>query len=63
MITLITVADSWQHFRHPIEEYQKRLGKSIRYIQITPERLSATHTAQVIHRETERIIKTLEKMK
>jgi 23S rRNA pseudoU1915 N3-methylase RlmH len=61
MITLITVSDTWNHFRKAIEEYRHRLPKSVQYITIAPER--STERRRIIARETERIIDALKKVR
>ena len=61
MITLITVSDSWNHFTQAIKEYKKRLSKTVRIIEIAPEK--SVHPHIIVKKETERIIQCIEKSK
>lgn len=60
-IKVICISDSDKHFSSAIDEYLKRLGKDIEIITIKPER-NGTH-AQIIFKETEKIIEKLAKNK
>ena len=57
MYRIIAVADSFGHFSQPIEEYRKRLGKTLEIVTIKPEK--SEDTKLVVRRETERIFKYL----
>ncbi len=50
---VLFVADSFGHFETPMEEYRKRLGKSVEFVRIRPEKSSDPKT--VVKKESERI--------
>ncbi len=59
MITILVVADSFDHFRTPIETYLQRLGSVVSLMKITPQTRGDPQTIR--ERETVRIIDFLQK--
>ncbi len=56
MIKIIILADSYKHFEKAILEYEKRLGKQIEVVKLKPVK-----NWNIIEKETDSIIKYLEK--
>lgn len=60
MYKIIIVSDSHKHFKEPIAEYKKRLGKSMDIIELKP---SKKDTVDLVKTEdTKNIIKQLESL-
>lgn len=59
---VLAVCDSYAHFKAPIEEYIKRLGKTVEVRLIPSESRKHTEKHKIIQAETESIIKTLERL-
>ncbi len=57
MYTIIAVTDSFGHFAPAVEEYRKRMGKSLEIITIKSEK--SEDPKLVVRKETERIAKYL----
>jgi len=61
MYKIIIISDSNKHFDLPIKEYEKRLGKILEIIKIKPIKKGSDN--EIIKKETEELIKKLEKLK
>ncbi len=61
MIKIYIFADSYKHFEQAINEYEKRLWKSVSIIKLKPSKRA--DSKEIIRQETENIIKKLEKEK
>ena len=61
MYKIIITSDSNKHFDSAIKEYEKRLWKSLEIIKLKP--VKNWSDKQIIEKETENIIKILEKQK
>jgi 23S rRNA pseudoU1915 N3-methylase RlmH len=59
MFILLSISDSDKHREKVVEEYTKRLGKSVKIENIKPNRKG--NTQQMIQADTENIIAKLEK--
>ena len=59
MHIILNISDSDKHFSSAIEEYQKRLGKDVNFDTLKPFK-DDNHNL-VIQKETESVIKTIEK--
>ncbi len=59
MFIILNISDSNKHWNVVIEEYTKRLGKSVKIVDIKPSRKG--NTQQMIQADTENIIAKLEK--
>lgn len=59
MFIILSISDSDKHREKVVEEYTKRLGKSVKIENITPSRKG--NTEQMIQADTENIIAKLEK--
>ena len=59
MFVILNISDSDKHREKVVEEYTKRLWKSVKIIDITPSRKG--NTQQMIQADTENIIAKLEK--
>ncbi len=57
MYRIIAVTDSFGHFAQAVEEYRKRMGKSLEIVTIKPEK--SEDAKLVVRKETERIAKYL----
>ncbi len=56
-IRLICISDSDKHFAPPIEEYIKRMGKSLEIVKIKP--IKSLPTQQIIAKETQLMLSAL----
>ncbi len=61
MNKIIIISDSNKHFDSAIKEYEKRLGKKLEIIKIKP--VKNWTEKQIIEKETEELIKKIEKNK
>lgn len=59
MFIILSISDSDKHWNAVVEEYTKRLGKSVKIENIKPSR--KWNTEQIIQADTENIIAKLEK--
>ena len=59
MYAILNISDSDKHFSTAIEEYQKRLGKDVNFDTLKP--FKDDNHQLVIQKETELVIKTVEK--
>jgi len=59
MFTILSISDSDKHREKVVEEYTKRLGRSVKIENIKPSRKG--NTEQMIQADTENIIVKLEK--
>lgn len=59
-IKIISVSDSDKHFQSAIEEYTKRLWKTIEIITVKPEK--NWNNEQIISKETDKIIEKISKI-
>ncbi len=59
MFVILNISDSDKHWNTVVEEYTKRLGKSVKIENITPSRKG--NTEQMIQADTENIIVRLQK--
>ena len=59
MFTILSISDSDKHREKVVEEYTKRLGKSVKIENIKPSRKG--NNQQMIQADTENIIAKLEK--
>ena len=59
MFVILNISDSDKHWNAVIEEYTKRLGKSVKIIDLLPSR--KWNTEQMIQADTENVIAKLEK--
>jgi 23S rRNA pseudoU1915 N3-methylase RlmH len=59
MFTILSISDSDKHREKVVEEYTKRLGKSVKIENIKPSRKG--NNEQMIQADTENIIAKLEK--
>lgn len=57
MYRIIAVTDSFGHFAQAVEEYRKRMGKTLEIVTIKPEK--SEDAKLVVRKETERIAKYL----
>jgi 23S rRNA pseudoU1915 N3-methylase RlmH len=60
MFTILSISDSDKHREKIVEEYTKRLGKSVKIENIKPSRKG--NNQQMIQADTENIIAKLEKI-
>ena len=60
MLTILSISDSDKHREKVVEEYTKRLGKSVKIVNIKPSKNGNTH--QIIAKDTETIIAHLQKI-
>jgi len=56
-IRLICISDSDKHFASPIEEYTKRMGKSLEIVKLKP--IKYLPTPQIIAKETQLMLSAL----
>lgn len=61
MISVVTVSDSYAHFREPVEEYLRRLKGVVDCKAIKPEK--SENPALIRQKESHRIREFLEKQK
>ena len=61
MYKIIITWDSSKHFENAIKEYEKRLGKNLEIIKLKPVKTWTWN--QIIEKETQNLIKILEKQK
>ena len=61
MFKIYIVWDSFKHFDSAIKEYEKRLGKNLQIIKIKPTKNWTPQ--QIIEKDTQKIVKLLEKEK
>ena len=59
MFVILSISDSDKHREKVVEEYTKRLGKSVKIVNIKPSKNGNTH--QIIAKDTETIIAHLQK--
>lgn len=59
MFVILSISDSDKHREKVVEEYTKRLGKSVKIVNIKPSKNGNTH--QIITKDTETIIAHLQK--
>lgn len=59
MFVILSISDSDKHWNKVVEEYTKRLGKSVKIENIKPSKKG--NTTQMIQADTENIITRLEK--
>ena len=59
MFVILSISDSDKHWNKVVEEYTKRLGKSVKIENIKPSRKG--NTTQMIQADTENLIAKLEK--
>jgi len=59
MFVILSISDSDKHREKVVEEYRKRLGKSVNIVNIKPSRKG--NNQQIIQSDTENIIAKLEK--
>ena len=59
MFTIVSISDSDKHRQAVVEEYTKRLGRSVKIINLKPHRNGTTQ--QMIAKDTEMIIAQLKK--
>ena len=59
MFVILSISDSDKHWNKVVEEYTKRLGKSVKIENIKPSRKG--NTTQMIQADTENVITRLEK--
>ena len=59
MFTILSISDSDKHREKVIEEYTKRLGKSVKMLNVKPSK-NGNHQ-QIIAKDTENIITHLQK--
>jgi len=59
MFTILSISDSDKHREKVVEEYTKRLGKSVKIVNIKPSKNGNTH--QIVAKDTETIIAHLQK--
>ncbi len=60
MFTILNISDSDKHWNAVIEEYTKRLGKSVKIINLKPSK-NGTHD-QIVAKDTENIIAHIQKI-
>jgi 23S rRNA pseudoU1915 N3-methylase RlmH len=60
MFTILSISDSDKHRERVVEEYTKRLGKSVKIENIKPSRKG--NNQQMIQADTENIIAKLERL-
>ena len=61
MYKIIAIYDSLKHFEIPIKEYEKRLGKNLKIIQLKPSKKDSVE--EIKRDETQKLIEALEKEK
>lgn len=61
MYVICAISDSNKHFQTPIDEYLKRLGKSIDLVDLKPTKHWSRQ--QIITQETEKILTKITKLK
>lgn len=61
MIKLISFVDSFKHYQQPIDEFTKRLGKSVEFIKLKPSKRKTPD--EIIAEETKILSDFLEKQK
>lgn len=61
MISIITVSDSYAHFREPVEEYIRRLKGVVEVRHIKPEK--SENPVLIRQKESQRILEFLQKQK
>ncbi len=59
MFTILSISDSDKHREKVVEEYTKRLGKSVKIVNIKPSKNGNIH--QIISKDTETVIAHLQK--
>ena len=59
MFVILSISDSDKHRKLVVEEYSKRLGKSVKIVDIKPSRNGSTQ--QIIQTDTENVISSLKK--
>lgn len=59
MFTILSISDSDKHREKVVEEYTKRLGRSVKITNIKPSKNGNTH--QIIAKDTETVIAHLQK--
>jgi 23S rRNA (pseudouridine1915-N3)-methyltransferase len=59
MFTILSISDSDKHWQSAIQEYTKRLGKSVKILDIKPSRNGTPQ--QIIQADTEQMITQLKK--
>ena len=59
MFVILSISDSDKHREKVVEEYRKRLGKSVNIVNIKPSKNG--NTQQIIQADTENIIAKIEK--
>ena len=61
MISIITISDSFAHFREPVEEYVRRLKGIIEVKNIKPEK--SENPVFIRQKESQRILELISKQK
>lgn len=59
MFVILSISDSDKHREKVVEEYTKRLGKSVKIVNLRPNRNGTNQ--QIIEKDTEMIIEQLKK--